>query len=266
MSARTVQITPANSIRNHSHKRHMHPHAHSTHEHIHSTEHNATYSNTPTIHPPPPVASNNVNTTPHTVPTVKHPHPVHHRQTASSVPRSHSPSSRPDPLFPHLTHQHPALTILTDNLSPPLLNPPPPSPKPCTNPNPTPPLSPTQIYELLSPRLLHHQSLLTAVHDLLAPLHSSFTLPLPTLTTLHHLLSDSPHLLSLLPPLPASRTRPTRAPPVSYADPHEPQALPMPCPVSFPFGKLDGVAVAPSTLSTPDLDAGMGLFGIRHND
>ena len=37
----------------------------------------------------------------------------------------------------------------------------------------------------------------------------------------------------------------------------------MPCPLSFPFGDLEGVAAAPSTLSTPDSDAGLGLFGIR---
>ena len=33
--------------------------------------------------------------------------------------------------------------------------------------------------------------------------------------------------------------------------------------MSFPFGYNDGVAAAPSTLSTPDSDAGLGLFGIR---
>ena len=54
-----------------------------------------------------------------------------------------------------------------------------------------------------------------------------------------------------------------RAPPVSYADPTEPHTFPMPCPISFPFGDLEGVAAAPSTLSTPDSDAGLGLFGIR---
>ena len=33
--------------------------------------------------------------------------------------------------------------------------------------------------------------------------------------------------------------------------------------MSFPFGDSEGVAAAPSTLSTPDSDAGLGLFGIR---
>jgi hypothetical protein len=33
--------------------------------------------------------------------------------------------------------------------------------------------------------------------------------------------------------------------------------------MSFPFGDTDGVAAAPTTLSTPDSDAGLGLFGIR---
>ena len=74
----------------------------------------------------------------------------------------------------------------------------------------------------------------------------------------------------MLPPLPRTgplgappRTRPMRAPPVSYADPTEPSTFPIPCPISFPFGDLEGVAAAPSTLSTSDSDAGLGLFGIR---
>jgi len=132
--------------------------------------------------------------------------------------------------------------------------------------------TPAYLYDLLTPHLLHQHSIRTAVYDLLLPLPPSSPTPISTLHTLHKLLSDSPRLHSLLPPLPPPptppprappRARPLRAPPISYADPTEPHPFPMPCPMSFPFGDTDGVAAAPSTLSTPDSDAGLGLFGIR---
>ena len=51
-------------------------------------------------------------------------------------------------------------------------------------------------------------------------------------------------------------------PPVTYTDPHEPILTPAPPLLSFPLGSREGVGVAPSRLSTPDNDAGLGLFGI----
>ena len=179
MPACTVHITPVNNIHTHTHNCHMHPNVNTTHEHTHSTIHNANHLNhLLTLHPPPPIT--------HTA------HPI---------------------------HQHSSLAAVTNNLSPLLPHPPPPplasiAPREKhTTHTSTPPLPPLQLYDLLSPHLLHHYSLLTTVHDPQAPLHSSATMPLPILTTLHRLLSESPHLLSLIPPLPTSRTRPTRAPP-----------------------------------------------------
>ena len=129
------------------------------------------------------------------------------------------------------------------------------------NSNTTPFITSTYLYDLLTPHLLHQHSLRTAVHDLLLPLPSTSPIPLHTLTALHRLLSDAHRLQSMLPPLPRTgplgpppRTRPMRAPPVSYADPTEPSTFPIPCPISFPFGDLEGVAAAPSTLSTSDSD------------
>ena len=72
-------------------------------------------------------------------------------------------------------------------------------------------------------------------------------------------LPQTPCLATSYPPYP-----PPACSPHSYADPTEPHSVPMPNPLSYPFGELEGVAAAPSTLSTPDSDAGLGLFGIRH--
>ena len=55
---------------------------------------------------------------------------------------------------------------------------------------PSQPPNPAQLAKLLYPRLLHQQSLFTSVQNLLDPLHSSPTLPTPTLHTLHKLLYD----------------------------------------------------------------------------
>ena len=117
-----------------------------------------------------------------------------------------------------------------------------------------------QLANFIYPRLLHQHSLLTSVQNLLDPIHSSPTIPAPTLHTLHKLLHDKPRLLALLPPLPQQHTRPTRAPPLSYADPTDPQPLPAPSHPTYPFGEAEGVAVAPSRLTTPESQAGMGLF------
>ena len=251
------------------------------------------------IHPPQPTTLKDIHTTAHDAPIVNNPLSEHHTQHALPAPTDYPSSSRPpgSPL-PQPIPQHSPLAVITDNLSP-LLSHLPPSPPPSIAPPeqltthpPTPPLSPLQLYDRLSPHLLHHQSLTTpaylydlltphilhqhsirtAVYDLLLPLPPSSPTPISTLHTLHKLLSDSPRLHSLLPPLPPPptppprappRARPLRAPPISYADPTEPHPFPMPCPMSFPFGDTDGVAAAPSTLSTPDSDAGLGLFGIR---
>ena len=101
------------------------------------------------------------------------------------------------------------------------------------------------------------------MHDLLDPLHSSTTIPLPTLHTLHKLLLNTPQLLRLLPLLPTPRIQSIRALPMSYADPKNKQPPPVPCHLSYPFGESEAVAVAPSNLTTQDSNAGTGLFEIR---
>ena len=50
--------------------------------------------------------------------------------------------------------------------------------------------TPAYLYDLLTPHLLHQLSLRTAVYDLLLPLPPSSPTPIPTLNTLHKLLSD----------------------------------------------------------------------------
>ena len=125
------------------------------------------------------------------------------------------------------------------------------------------PPTPAQLADLLYPRLLHQHSLLTSIQDLLDPLHPSPIIPVTTLHTTHKLLQATPHLLDLLPPLPLPHTRPPRAPPLSYADPNDPQPLPTPCHPTYPFGEAEGVAVAPSNLTTQDSNAGMGLYKLR---
>ena len=71
--------------------------------------------------------------------------------------------------------------------------------------------TPTHLYDLLTPHLLHQHSTLTAVQALLTPLPPTVPVPLSTLHTLHRILSDSPKLLALIPHAP--HTRPLRAPP-----------------------------------------------------
>jgi len=173
----------------------------------------------------------------------------------SRIPPAHSPPHAVNPTNSHLPNVNTILCPSVHNVD---------------NSNTTPSITSTYLYDLLTPHLLHQHSLRTAVHDLLLPLPSTSPIPLHTLTALHQLLSYAHRLQSMLPPLPRTgplgappRTRPMRAPPVSYADPTEPSTFPIPCPISFPFGDLEGVAAAPSTLSTSDSDAGLGLFGIR---
>ena len=52
-------------------------------------------------------------------------------------------------------------------------------------PSTTPLITPTYLYDLLTPHLLHQHSLRTAVHDLLLPLPPTLLTPIPTLTILH---------------------------------------------------------------------------------
>ena len=87
------------------------------------------------------------------------------------------------------------------------------------------PPTPAQIANLIYPRILHQHSLLTSVQNLLDPIHSSPTIPAPTLRTLHKLLHDKPHLLALLPPPPHNNTP---APPVPHPCPMLTQLTPNP--------------------------------------
>ena len=64
------------------------------------------------------------------------------------------------------------------------------------------PTTPSYLYDLLTPHLLHQHSLRTTFHDLLLPLPPATPTPVPILTTLHRIFSDSPRLRSLLPLLP----------------------------------------------------------------
>jgi hypothetical protein len=125
-------------------------------------------------------------------------------------------------------------------------------------------IPPSTLYDSLSPKLLHQQSLHTAVQQLLLPIAHLPSIPIDILTKLHAVLRDSPRLLTYLPPLPPVRPRSLRAPPpVSYADPDQPQIGPPPLSPAFPFGTQDGVGIAPSTLTTLGNDAGMGLIGLQ---
>ena len=121
--------------------------------------------------------------------------------------------------------------------------------------------NPSSLYDILSPLLLHQHSTLTSLQHILNPLLHLQTIPISSLQQLHHLLASHPHANIHLPPLPKG-SRPRRPPPVSYTDPNEPTPMPAPPLLSFPLGSQEGVGVAPSTLSTSDNDAGLGLFSI----
>ena len=64
----------------------------------------------------------------------------------------------------------------------------------------SPPTHPATLYDLLSPKLLHQHSLLTAVQQLLQPITHLPSIPIETLTKLHATLRDSPRLMAHLPP------------------------------------------------------------------
>jgi len=99
---------------------------------------------------------------------------------------------------------------------------------------PSPITHPSTLYDSLSPKLLHQQSLHTVVQQLLLPIIHLPSIPIDILTKLHAVLRDSPRLLTYLPPPPSVRLRLPRVPPVSYADPDQPQIGPPPLP-SLPF-------------------------------
>ena len=121
--------------------------------------------------------------------------------------------------------------------------------------------NPAQLYDTLYPLLSHQHSTITSLQHILQPIQHLTTLPAHTLSLLHQLLGRHSSASAYLPPLPEG-SRPRRAPPISYTDPNDPiTTLPPPL-LSFPLGSNDGVGVAASTLSTPDNDAGLGLFGI----
>ena len=92
MSARTVHITPVNSINNHTHNRHTQPPIRTAQEHTHSTIHNANNLNhLLTLHPPPPITLNDIHTTAHDAPIVNNPLSEHHTQHALSAPTGYPP-------------------------------------------------------------------------------------------------------------------------------------------------------------------------------
>ena len=98
------------------------------------------------------------------------------------------------------------------------------------SPLPSPITHPSTLYDSLSPKLLHQQSLHTAIQQLLLPITHLPSIPIDILTKLHAVLRDSPRLLTYLPPPPPVRLRIPRVPPVSYADPDQPQIGPPPSP------------------------------------
>ena len=124
------------------------------------------------------------------------------------------------PSFPPCIYTSLGLHVHTVDINPPLLS-------PTTH--------PSTLYDSLTPKLLHQQSLHTAVQQLLLPIAHLPSTPIDTLTKLHAVLRDSPRLLTHLPPLPSVRPRPLRVPPVSYADPDQPQIGPPPYPQPSPL-------------------------------
>ena len=121
--------------------------------------------------------------------------------------------------------------------------------------------NPAQLYDTLYPLLLHQHSTLTSLQHILQPIQHLNTLSTHTIQLLHQLLGRHSSASPYLPPFPEG-SRPRRAPPISYTDPHDSPTIPPPPLLSFPLESHDGVGVAASTLSSPDNDAGLGLFGI----
>jgi hypothetical protein len=119
-----------------------------------------------------------------------------HVPTVTNPPVYSSPNVNSTTLASPTVHNIP--TVNNTSHPPPVLYAPPSS---VNTPN-----TPSYLYDLLTPYLLHQQSLRTTVHDLLLPLPPESPTPIPILATLHRLLSDSPRLRSLLPSLPPPST------------------------------------------------------------
>ena len=86
---------------------------------------------------------------------------------------------------PHLAYppQHPTVNTSVNNTLPLTVH-------TVNTPSTTLLITPTYLYDLLTPHLLHQHSFRTAVYDLLFPLPPPSPTPILTLTTLNRLLSD----------------------------------------------------------------------------
>ena len=94
--------------------------------------------------------------------------------------------------------------------------------------------NPSHLYDTLYPLLLHQHSTLTSLQHILQPIQHLNTLSTHTLQLLHQLLGRHPSASIYLPPLPEG-SRPRRAPPISYTDPHDLPTIPPPLLLSFPW-------------------------------
>ena len=93
--------------------------------------------------------------------------------------------------------------------------------------------NPSQLYDTLYPLLSHQHFTLTSLQHILQPIQHLTTLPTHTLPLLHQLLGRYSSASTYLPPLPEG-SRPRRAPPISYTDPHDSPTIPPPPLLSFP--------------------------------
>ena len=128
-----------------------------------------------------PYSKSDVNTNQTHVPTVTN-SPVYSSLNVNSTTQLVSPPVHNIPTVNNISNQPPVLSAPTSSVNT--------------------PTTPSYLYDLLTPHLLHQHSLRTTVHDLLLPLPPETPTPIPILATLHRLFSDSPRLRSLLPSLP----------------------------------------------------------------
>ena len=149
-----------------------------------------------------PYSKSDVNTNQTTVTNT----PVYSSPNVNSTTQLVSPPVHNIPTVNNISNQPPVLSAPTSSVNT--------------------PTTPSYLYDLLTPHLLHQHSLRTTVHDLLLPLPPETPTPIPILATLHRLFSDSPRLRSLLPSLPPPpppcappRIRPLRVPPISMCTP-----------------------------------------------
>ena len=128
-----------------------------------------------------PYSKSDVNTNQTHVPTVTT-SPVYSSLNVNSTTQLVSPPVHNIPTVNNISNQPPVLSAPTSSVNT--------------------PTTPSYLYDLLTPHLLHQHSLRTTVHDLLLPLPPDTSTPIPILATLHRLFSDSPRLRSRLPSLP----------------------------------------------------------------